>query len=206
MATTTAPTMQRISVSMVGTTPLVMHNVRMANPLDPFTRRLAEFTSKRRKTIDDHEQIAAIEWEGSLYHSEDIGPYVPAEWIWKSLIVGGRQVRLGASIERGLLIDPKDRLVELRYDGPRDIDGLRADPRFRWTTSVNANPSSATTTRTMRTRPIFEEWSIECSFLFNEGQADVDRVQHAAELAGSMIGLGDGRRIGYGRYVAEVSQ
>lgn len=196
--------MSRLVVRVMGTTPLLMRNPRLADPLDPMTRRIKEITGKTRKTIADHEALARLEWEGSLYIDEPHGPYVPAEWIWRSLTEGGRTVRLGKSIERGLLIDHRDRLVPVVYEGPRDIAGLWADPGFRLTRSVNANPSSSKVSRTPRCRPMFQVWSLEVGFLFNVSQADEDKVQHAAELAGQMIGMGDGRSIGYGRFVANV--
>jgi hypothetical protein len=197
--------MKYLTVRCVGTTPLLVHNVRMADPLDPFTRRLKEVTSKRTKTDADHRDMAEIEWEGSLYYNEELGPYHPAEWVWKSLIGAGGLVKKGASIRRGLLIDPSNRLTAIEYDGPRDAETLRTLPEYRYTALVNGNPSSSKPTRTPRTRPQFAEWTTETRFLFNDSQVNEDDVRACAEMAGAVMGLGDGRSIGFGRYLAEVT-
>jgi hypothetical protein len=211
LATKTAPDissalgMGHLTVRLVGTTPLLQSNVRMANPLDPMVKAKSEITRKAKKTDADHERIAEIEWEGGLYIDDEVGPYMPAEWIWRSLIAGARLSRLGKSIERGVLIDPQNRIVPIQYDGPRDLEGLRADHDFRHLSMVNANPSSAKVSRTLRCRPKFDDWTVETTFLFNDAQANPADVQAVAEAAGAMIGVGDGRSIGFGRYVAEVS-
>src|SRR5688572_21014856 len=46
---------------------LVLHNERLADPLDSMTRAIGTFTKKRNKTITDHEEIARLEWYGGLY-------------------------------------------------------------------------------------------------------------------------------------------
>jgi hypothetical protein len=197
--------MAYLTVRMTGTTPLLQSNVRMANPLDPMVKAKREISGKTKKTDADHERMAEIEWEGALYIDDELGPYVPAEWVWRSVQGGARLSRGGKSVERGLLIDPTNRLIPIEYDGPRDLEGLRADPDFRHYAMVNANPSSAKITRTVRCRPKFDEWAVEARFLFNDTQLNEADVRAWAEAAGAMIGMGDGRSIGFGRYTVEVS-
>ena len=207
MATKTAPRgdlakmlgLEFIEVHMEGTTPLLQHNVRMANPLDPMTRRLKEITSKRVKQLADYEAMADIEWEGGLYHDAELGPFVPAESMWRCLIEGGRLRKLGKQIERGLLIDPTNRLVPIEYDGPRDIDSLRVDPAYRHVAMVGVQRA-----RTVRTRPQFVEWATRARFMWSPAQIDLDRLLESATSAGALIGLGDGRTLGFGRFTVEV--
>ena len=42
-------------IRLVGTRPMIQHNARLANPLDPYTQALAKITGKRKKTLEDHE-------------------------------------------------------------------------------------------------------------------------------------------------------
>ena len=53
---------------------LLMHNGQLADPLNEHTKRLKEFTSKKRKSDDDHIKIGEIEFQGGLYFDDTIGP------------------------------------------------------------------------------------------------------------------------------------
>jgi hypothetical protein len=71
--------MARIRVTLDGSTavngsPLLMHNERLADPIDPYTRWLAELTKKRTKTERDHEEIGRREFMGGGYWANDDGP------------------------------------------------------------------------------------------------------------------------------------
>src|SRR5262249_49765792 len=49
-----------------GGSPLVMHNERLADPLDPFARDIAKVSKKRNKTEADHLEIARLEFLGGM--------------------------------------------------------------------------------------------------------------------------------------------
>ena len=50
--------MKSIKVKLSGSSALLMHSDRFANPLDPLTKAHKELTGKRKKTDDDHIAIA----------------------------------------------------------------------------------------------------------------------------------------------------
>jgi hypothetical protein len=97
--------------------------------------------------------------------------------------------------EGGLYLDHEHRVIV--YDGPQDLEGLRADPRFRLRLIVT-NPS--TRGRVARTRPVFRQWALDFTVqydpdLLNEREV-VDMVYHL----GSKVGLSDDRRKMGGRF------
>ena len=61
----------------VGGAPLVCHNERLADPLDPIVRDIAAISKKRNKTEADHLEIARLEFHGGLYTNGN-GPCLPA--------------------------------------------------------------------------------------------------------------------------------
>lgn len=75
------PDMQRISIRLTGSAPLLMHSARLADPLDSFAVALGKATSKRAKTVADCARMAEIEWHGGLW------------------TVGGRPCIIGEAIE-----------------------------------------------------------------------------------------------------------
>ncbi len=53
----------RVSINLLGTTPLLVHNVQLADPDNTFTKEIAAITSKRKKTPEDRQ---AWTWSGWL--------------------------------------------------------------------------------------------------------------------------------------------
>jgi hypothetical protein len=185
----------KVRITLTGTAPLLMHNVRLANPLDPIARAMKETSGKRKKTDEDLERLARLEFEGGLY-IDDAGPYLPGANIEKCIVEGARVTRQGKQVERGLFVT--DNEVPLIYDGPRTADGLWADEAYRSMMSVKIKAS-----RVMRCRPIFRSWIIEANAEMDGAQLNLDTLQSLASDAGAMVGLGD-YRPRYGRFTAEV--
>ena len=101
--------------------PLLCHNERLADPLDPTTRAVAEISSKRKKTEADHLELARREFEGGLYLGEN-GPMIPAANMLRCVEDGARRVRKGKDVNRGIV--PLEDYADLDYAGPRDVDTL----------------------------------------------------------------------------------
>lgn len=181
---------------MVGTQPLIMHNAQLSDPLNPFTKALAEITSKRKKTDDDHAEMARRECAGGLYFDPDLGPYIPGANIERMLLDAARMTRDGKTVERGLYVQSDK--CRLEYDGPRDVAKLIVDENFRFRASIKVGQQ-----RVMRTRPVFHEWALSAEGVFDEEQISPDRLPSFAERGGRLVGLGDWRPR-YGRFTAVV--
>lgn len=186
-----------IRVDLTGTRPLVMHNARLADPLDPVTQELAKLTSKRQKTPADHEMVADVEWRGSLYWDEN-GPFIPSEALLRSFRDAAGAWKLGPSVERALLATI-DHLTVI-HDGPKTIDALAKDKRYRLRKGVVVQRN-----RVVRTRPIFRSWALHAEFEWNESELSGANIERIAERAGIFFGIGTARRLGYGRFSAVVS-
>ncbi len=198
--------MPRFRLTMVGTRALLMHNSRLANPLDPVKQQLSELTAKKSKTIPDYEEIAHAEFIGGMYYHRELGPVMPTENIYASLIAGARFQRKGAALERGLQFD--DEVTPLLYDGPRDLTGL-------WEEKEQAEDGQTVRrfclmkivvvmrARTLRARPRFAEWGLQVTGRFADSQIDFKDIELAASNAGEWVGLGDGTPR-YGRFDASV--
>lgn len=188
----------KFTITIAGTAPLLMHNSRLANPLDPAAKALKQVTSKRTKTDDDHEELARREHAGSLYFDTDAGPYIPADNIWRCLYDAAKKSKRGPKVKEGVFIETD--VNPLAYRGPRDIDGLWKDENFRHLASAKV-----TTQRVMRCRPIFREWRTDAQGVIDPNVLDLAELKQIAETAGHLIGLGDWRPR-FGRFVAEVKQ
>lgn len=186
-------TPKTLEIEIEGVCPMLMHNGRLADPLDKHTKKLAALTAKRKKTDDDHAEVADAEWEGGLYWSAELGgPYIPSQNIEAMLSESAARDRRKAAALGGIVAED----APLKYRGPRDIAGLRADPAFRDRALVNVKGA-----RIMRTRPRFQRWSATLKLTLI-GDASPDEVRRWCEVAGSQIGIGD-YTPKYGRFVVK---
>lgn len=186
------------SITFEGTDALLVHNARLSNPLDPAAKALKRLTGKRNKTDDDYAELAHVEFAGSLYFDEEIGPYIPGENIWRCLFDAAKKHKKGPRIKEGVFISTS--VNPLGYRGPRDVEGLWADENFRHYASVKVG-----TARTTRCRPIFRSWKVAADGVLDTNVLDLAELQQIAETAGTLIGLGDWRPR-FGRFVATVDK
>lgn len=190
--------MINFTITIEGTSPLLMHSSRLSNPLDPAAKAMKKISGKQKKTDDDHLELARLEHAGSLYFDPEVGPYLPSDNIWRSLLDGAKKHKLGVKVKEALLF-PND-VNPIAYDGPRTIDGLWKDENYRHTASVKVGMSRVT-----RTRPVFREWITETEGILDPNILDFDDLRMIAETSGSIIGLGDWRPR-YGRYIATIEK
>jgi hypothetical protein len=183
----------RLNFRLTGVSPLVMHNGRLANPLDPMAKALKAVSGKRAKTDADFEEMARIEFLGGLYVGDD-GPCIPGELIEALLIAAAKKSKRGPQAKAGLLSDGNHRLS---YDGPREAAELWADAKFRLVAGVRVGQA-----RVMRTRPVFRDWSAEIFVDYLPGQLNPAEVAEMVRTAGEIVGLGDWRPR-FGRFTAE---
>ena len=185
--------------------PLVMHNERLADPLDDFSQAISGISGKRKKTIPDHEDMAELEFYGGLYTEPaltcpvngvkaEIG--VPAWNILRCLQDGGKRHKRGLDVPRGIY--PLREFATLKFDGPKDPQKLWQGGGFSLRKSVGVQRS-----RTMRTRPFFADWQTELPIEVDSTVFDRHTLETIWREAGIYAGLGDMRPI-YGRFTATI--
>lgn len=191
--------MPRFALTCTGTSPLLMHSARLVDPLDSIVKQIKEYSSKTKKTDDDHEMVGKLEWMGGMYYDQTVGPFIPAPNLQKSIVEAARLSKGGKKIERGVLIETMMIPVD-DYDGPREITAMYEDKRF-----VHRAPVKVGMNRVMRTRPVFPTWTITCTGMYDPAVINYADLEAAAVTAGNMIGLGDNRPT-YGRFITKMEE
>lgn len=184
-----------VTLTLIGYGGLVMHSGQLADPLNRFSRAIKAAAGRRTKTEADHEEVARLEFLGSLYLGADGAPCLPGEMLEACLQQGARKTKQGKQAAAGVIVEHNAPLI---YDGPRTADGLWADERFRLRTPVKVAQA-----RVMRTRPIFRAWRAVAEVEFNATLVDQRSVIEWARAAGQQIGLGDWRPK-FGRFAVEA--
>jgi len=190
----------KIRITLIGSSPVLLHNPRLVDPDFEITREIKSLASKRKKTDDDLEQISRLEWLGGLY--EEGGKIVqPTSKVRKCLVNTAKMSKLGKAVERTISFGSLN--VPLIFpDSDLPIKDLMAKPQYHSRLSVGIGQK-----RVMRTRPSFFPWSLVVDGIFVEDAGlNFDDLQRIVELAGTVEGIGDNRVNGYGRFAGEVKK
>lgn len=164
-----------------GVTPLMMHSIRLANPLDPAAKAIKAVAGKRKKTDEDHEELARLEFLGSLYTS-DSGEYIIPAPAWEACIVEAAKVTKQGKIAKSAVFIADD--TELEYAGPRAPDARFADP-----SCVDYRAVRVQAARLMRCRPIFRAWSCTLHVAHEPRLVDEATLRAWLETAGRQVGI-----------------
>lgn len=188
----------RLTLHLIGSAPLLMHNTRLADPFEPIVQEMKPIQGKRKKTEEDYLDLARLEFLGGLYMNPDgTGPMMPGQNVHRALLDAAKITREGKTVERGII------LVEdapLLYSGPRDPEALWANENFRHRSAVKVQ-----TNRIFRTRPQFRTWEAEAKVIFDSSVIEAQALGRIAETAGTQIGLGDWRPR-YGRFIVKIEE
>jgi len=188
-----------IKITLEGTTPLLMHNPRMIDPEYAIVREKKAITGLRKKTDNDHAKLEMLDWFGGLYEEDGV-VVQPTSKVRKCMIETARISKLGKHVERSLIMVSMNE--PLIYAGPRDIKELFESGKYASRLAVKQGQG-----RVMKVRPQFMPWKIEVpAILLEDAGLNYDELERIVNLAGRATGIGDGRSIGYGRFVGSVAQ
>lgn len=189
-----------VRIGIEGRTALVLHSDQTANPRNIYAKRLKELTSKRNKTDEDHEAIARLEWEAGWYGNRNGLPVIPTWNVVACLAAGGAKVRLKTAILSALV--PLDDVTPIEHNGPLFSDLSIDTPGYAFEKTVVVQRS-----RTVRTRPCVPvPWRVFLDAAVDDRTINIDDLTRAATLAGQLVGLGDARTLGMGRFTVTIKE
>ena len=185
--------MNRISYTIRGASPLLMHSCAGVNPLHPITKEIKKLTAKKKKTDEDLQLISDLEYQSGIYFDEKIGPYVPAEMMEACLRDAAKRTKQGKNFTMAVMVSPD--MIPLIYDGTRELSGLIGNIAFR-----DSRPATVNRNKVMRTRPRFNSWSLKFDLEYSPDIIESsETITEVLKTAGAYIGLGD-YRPRYGRF------
>ena len=201
--------MEQIKFKLVGETALLMHNNRLANPLDKYSQEISKKSGKRKKTIEDIWELARIEWEGGLYFY-DGEIKLPDRVINKCFERGATKQKNGMLWKTGCFI--QEDYCSLGYKGSKisveeveEVPNPALDNHFKkhmYQVMVKVGTASI-----LRTRPLFEDWSCFVTVSYDSSVMNKESLIQAAKDAGRLVGLCDWRMEKggqFGRFSVEV--
>jgi len=184
--------MEKLTLSIKGLAPILVHNGQLSDPTNEHTRALAAAVkaAKAKKTDVAHAEVYKAEFMGGLYLDEKLEPCVPGEMLEAMLCAGAKVTRQGKEVKAGIIVDG---VFPLEYKGPRDPESLW-EAKFYKTMGVRIGK-----VRVMRTRPMFTGWACSFDVHYNPAIVNARSVREFAIKAGAECGIGD-YRPRYGRF------
>jgi hypothetical protein len=184
--------------TLKGVRPLIVHNVRLADPMDPYARGIAAINAKGSKKITekDAEERQRLEFIGGLYTEPEIGPVIPGQVFMGLLKSAAKNLQRGLQMDmRGGVVIPDP--MKILYEGPRDPEKLWALQAFRFLVPVRVKQS-----KVMRMRPIFRSWSLDLELHYEPRRIGRDTMVKLLSTAGD-LGLCE-HRPEFGRFMVEL--
>jgi hypothetical protein len=188
-----------LRIELTGTEALLMHNARLADPLDPMAKALKQVTGKTKKTDDDHLDMARLEFLGGLYYDDVAGPYIPGDNISRMLVDAGRKRKLGTKVTAGCFVTSSINPLAYGSGEPRTPQELWDCGRFSHRASAKVGMQ-----RVNRTRPHFPVWSTSAAIYLDTEVLDEGDLRTLVDLGGRLVGLGDWRPR-FGRFTATLT-
>lgn len=192
----------KVRTSLTGTSPLMQHNVQLADPDNPWSKQIAKIAAKKnRKTEEDRHELARLEFLGGLYvHEGTI--VVPKMNVRRCFQEAAKATRKGKDITRAVnLTDPTQPNATLLFaDQDKTPEELFTMDRYRDVTIVGV-----TSSRLPRCRSRFDPWGLTVDWYLISNLLDFDEFAEIVKMAGLVEGLGDNRINGYGRFEATVT-
>lgn len=176
-----------IKVTIQGLTPLM---------LDRFGNEILE--TQTPKTTNRKTELTPLEQaEAKLYKYSDGRPYLPAVYLFRAIIEGGRFVKIGKR-----QLSTRDETIV-----PSFMSLIGTDYPIRskesWRVDGRGIVNQVTKARVMAYRPIFDDWEIDFEIDYDPAEARITTVRELVDRAGRAIGIGvmrPSRKGGYGQF------
>jgi hypothetical protein len=176
---------QTLRFKLISAAPLLYHNRQSADRLHDPARQMKKISGKREKTDADLEELARLEWYGSLYLDGGQQACLPGEMLEAAFVQATKRQKRGKQAQAGIMCPSN---YPLEYDGPSNLDELWQRPEFRFTVGVRVKSN-----RVMRTRPCFPTWAATIKDQFNDALLNANQVREIVWRRGNEIGLGGWR-------------
>ncbi|WP_293666378.1 hypothetical protein [uncultured Parabacteroides sp.] len=187
--------MRTLKFKIIGVSPLLMHDDKTANPFNEYSKQLKAISSKRKKSDDDLLEMARIEWMAGLYYTKEQGYFIKAECFEGTFLAAAKAKKLGKPFKESVSI-PDNPSLEFKHKK------LVPDQLFELDEYKDFRTVKIMSSKVIRCRPIFNQWSCEIEIWFDETRLNEEEVIQIVEYGARYIGVCD-YRPKYGRFTVE---
>lgn len=194
---------RQIDVKVTGIQPLLLNNPQTVDRFNKYSKEMAKINAKKtRRTDEDYKDLQDIEVRSKIYWDDEIGIYVPANWVISALAATSfKKAKISKADVRGSVFVTEAKLP-LSYRNQSKVktpDDIVGNPEFR----INLNLKQGQV-RIIKAAPIFHDWGFKVSLEFDDNLIDLDSLSDIIKHAALYGGFGDFRPT-FGRAQAEVN-
>jgi hypothetical protein len=187
-----------IKISIKGTRPLLMHSDKASDPMSMEAKEMKAISGKRKKTDEDQDILAQLDWKSALYYDKHNSYHIPAKNLVACIRDAAKFTKQGKEISR---------YVSIIQHAKIDFKQKNLTPEQLWNyslengnkyidrQSVKVNMGS----KVYRTRPIFEDWETTFDVIYEPEKIDYAVLISIIKTAGSYVAVGDYRPM-YGTF------
>ena len=177
-----------IRVEITGITPLI---------LDRFTNAQLEGKTTEKTTGKGVELSPQHQAKAKLYLYDDGRPYLPAVYLFRSIIDAGRFIKIGKR-----QLSTRDETIVPAFLSLVGID-YPIISKEGWRVDARGIVNQTTKARVMAYRPIFDDWSVTFCIDLDTTEGKPSTARELVDRAGRAIGIGvmrPSRKGGYGQF------
>jgi len=189
-------------IRLTGIKKMLVSNPQTVDPYVEITQHLKRLQGKRQRSEEQQRELDRVQWEAGLYFDPERGPVLPQRNVIRAIEEGAKSFRGGPYIRKFVNLGVEE-FAPIQYDGPRQLDAMYADGRFKDRRDVGIQKK-----RVMVERPCFPAgWTLDVEFAADHAQFDEHILTRALDYAGKYVGIGTARLLGFGRFTwAEISR
>jgi hypothetical protein len=130
-------------VKVKGASPFIMHDSACADPYNSWTLKMAPLKAKRKKTIQEAQEIRELSFLSCLYWSEELsGIYVPTDNVRKMILEAGRSCDQKNAKKQVVGIRFPEYLGwQFQVKNRNNLQALKEDPTNKYFKIVTINKS-----------------------------------------------------------------
>jgi hypothetical protein len=185
---------KRVEVTIEGVLALLLYRGEMADPFDPWAKKLKTLTAKRNKNDELLSEIRDVEWRAAIWWSDQFGLYLPAGNLFAGIRDAAKAFKKGKTVSEGAIVYAEGKhgdaeCVKILYSGPQTLEKLAANPEYR-----DSRPVVMSGRRIIRTRGrVPAGWKMTFIIQYNSRTLEAREVVNFLQAAGFAGGMGDYR-------------
>jgi hypothetical protein len=185
-----------IKVGITGISGYIQHNGRLADESDLLTvaRKEAQQMYKKNPTSENWEHFKKAMMLGGVYHSKELGVYVPEDCLRAMLVKAGASIKSSGmktykSAASTLTFENYGFSIESEAGNTRNIDKFITNERFQFEKVVTIGKS-----KVRSVRPYLPKgWKAEIVISFLPTVIEGSTIAEIFRVAGLEVGIGDWR-------------
>lgn len=196
--------MKTVRIKLNGTHDLLMNNPQTVDPLNYYSKKKSEITSRRKKSDADHLALRDLEVASKLFWDEDENRvYVPVTWLLAAIAANSFKIAKISKADIRSCVFANENKIPLKYKGSqavKQLEDIVGNKMYHHTMLLKQGQ-----VRLAKSTPIFRDWSFTTTLDYDDDKLNIADLERILFQVAHYGGLGDFRPT-YGRATVEIEE